>query len=486
MVELTFYGGVNEIGGNKILPEDLDTRVFIDFGMSFGRKELFYAEFLAPRTANGLGDFLEMGLLPDLPGIYREDLLATVGRKPEKPLCDAVLLSHAHLDHSSYISFLHERMPVHCGETSHLILQALHEAGSRNIESELIDFKTRPILDRKKPAIKREFRTFRTGQTVRIGGLEVEPIHVDHSIPGNYGFIIHTSQGAVVYTSDVRMHGTRPEMTTEFIDAAKKAKPIALISEGTRIELNRTNESEEKVRNHCSNIAKETNKLVAADFNFKDVDRLRTFYNIAKGTQRKFAVTLGDAFLLKYLSKDPKLSVPPPDDEDIVIMIPKRGTGKYQNEDYDKDERQFLTLPNAWTAEKIAQNQSKLVTHTSFYSMGELIDIYPGSVPENFRIDFSKPHSIGGPDIIIPDGHTIQVKSTQIYSELEVIVDPCKVGPERKWRFCDFTYVVYYRDKDLQVVTYILLNELKESPRIGFGRLIRLPHEKFWKGRIEK
>ncbi len=377
LVSLTLYGGVNEIGGNKILLEDQDTRIFIDFGMSFGRKEQFYGQFLAPRTANGLGDFLEMGLLPDIPGIYREDLLATVGRKPEKPQCDAVLLSHAHLDHSSYISFLHEKIPVYCGETTQLILQALHEAGSRNIESELIDFKTRPILDRKKPAVKREFRTFRTGQKLKISSLEIEPVHVDHSIPGNYGFIIHTSQGAVVYTSDVRMHGTRPEMTMEFIDAAKNAKPIALISEGTRIELGRTNESEDKVKNHCSKTVKETSKLVAADFNFKDVDRLRTFYNIARETQRKFAVTLGDAFLLKYLSKDPKLNVPPPNDNDIVIIIPKRGSGKYQNEDYDKDERQFLAYPNAWTAEKLAKNQNNLVTHNSFYNMGELIDIKP-------------------------------------------------------------------------------------------------------------
>jgi len=378
-VQIIFYGGVNEIGGNKILLEDQDARILIDFGMSFGKKELFYAEFLAPRTANGLGDFLEMGLLPDLDGVYREDLLATVGRKPQEPQCDGVLLSHAHLDHSSYISFLHEKIPVYCGETCYLILQALHGAGSRNIESELVDFKKRPIIDRKSPAVTREFRRFRTGQKLKIGALEIEPIHVDHSIPGNYGFIIHTSEGAVVYTSDVRMHGTKPEMTLEFIEAAKNAKPIALISEGTRIDLARTNESEAKVKNHCSGIINETNQLVTADFNFKDVDRLRTFYTIAQETQRKLAVTLGDACLLKYLSKDPKLNVPPPDDNDIVIMIPKRGTGRYLDEDYDKIERQFLTFQNAWTAETLGKNQSKLVTHLSFYSMGEFIDIKPQS-----------------------------------------------------------------------------------------------------------
>ena len=34
VTSLTFYGGVNEIGGNKILLEDKDTRVFLDFGKS--------------------------------------------------------------------------------------------------------------------------------------------------------------------------------------------------------------------------------------------------------------------------------------------------------------------------------------------------------------------------------------------------------------------------------------------------------------------
>ena len=34
MVEITFHGGVNEIGGNKILIED-DTKLFFDFGKNY-------------------------------------------------------------------------------------------------------------------------------------------------------------------------------------------------------------------------------------------------------------------------------------------------------------------------------------------------------------------------------------------------------------------------------------------------------------------
>jgi len=35
MVKITFYGGVAEIGGNKILLEDQGSRILLDFGMNF-------------------------------------------------------------------------------------------------------------------------------------------------------------------------------------------------------------------------------------------------------------------------------------------------------------------------------------------------------------------------------------------------------------------------------------------------------------------
>jgi len=46
MTNITFYGGVNEIGGNKILLEDKGTKIFIDFGRSFGLGDKFFEHFL--------------------------------------------------------------------------------------------------------------------------------------------------------------------------------------------------------------------------------------------------------------------------------------------------------------------------------------------------------------------------------------------------------------------------------------------------------
>jgi len=63
MTSLIFYGGVNEIGGNKILLEDKGTKIFLDFGMSFSLNGMYFDKFLKPRVAVGIKDYIEMGLI---------------------------------------------------------------------------------------------------------------------------------------------------------------------------------------------------------------------------------------------------------------------------------------------------------------------------------------------------------------------------------------------------------------------------------------
>ncbi len=173
------------------------------------------------------------------------------------------------------------------GETCHLILQAIEERSNRQIEREILSYRERPYNKKDEP-IKRKINTFRTGNKLKIGSLEVEPIHVDHSVPGAYGFIIYTSAGSIGYTGDIRLHGTVPQMTREFIERAKNEKLVALIIEGTRIDDDTKEESEELVSKESRKIVSTTNRLVLADFNFKDVDRLRTFIKVAKDNNRHF------------------------------------------------------------------------------------------------------------------------------------------------------------------------------------------------------
>ena len=368
MTSLTFYGGVNEIGGNKILLEDKDTRIFLDFGMSFGKNGAYFDKFMKPRSTAGIKDYIEMGLVPNLEGLYRDDLMEMNGSKLVAPDIDGVLLTHAHADHANYISFLHEKIPIYMGETCKHILEALREKSVKSIDNEILSYK--PKNDKKADEVEREVHTFRTGKKFKVGSIEVEPLHVDHSIPGAYGFILYTSSGPIAYTGDVRLHGTKPEMTAEFIEEATKAKPVALITEGTRVNDLESDESEQKVYETCNTKIATANNLVIADFSIKDIDRLRTFYKIAKQSGRKFVFNVNDMPILKYLTKDSHLGVPDPKDENISIFIPKKGV-------YRNYEKEYLDFPNVVTTEDIAKNQDKYLCAFAFWDFGSLIDIKP-------------------------------------------------------------------------------------------------------------
>ena len=380
MVSITFYGGVGEIGGNKILVEDGDARFFLDFGVSFSRRSKYFEEYLPPRSANGLGDFLATNLIPDIRGIYREDLLVHMGREPEEPEISAVILSHAHADHANYISFLHKEIPIYCGETCKHILDAVNEQSRRNIENEVVDFKRRPIIPGKREEpIKREFRLFRTGKSFSIDSVEIEPIHVDHSVPGSYGFIIYTSKGPIVYTGDLRMHGTNPGLTRDFIERAKEEKPIAMITEGTRIGEKRGDESEEKVYAEAKRELENSKGLRVVDFNFKDVDRFRTFYRISRELDKFLVISFKHACFLERYHKDEKLGVPDSRGEGILLLKPKMRTGTYADYDYISEPyiKSRLNYPNIITAEEISKNPEDYIVVLNYWYFTTLIDLKP-------------------------------------------------------------------------------------------------------------
>ncbi len=347
---LTFFGGVNEIGGNKILLQDRDTRVFFDFGMSFAMKKQFYSPpFLSPKSEKSLQ---ELGILPQIAGVYKFD--------QSPPEVDAVFISHGHLDHSAYLSFIKREIPVHCGETTRIILQALSEIRRADLEFSVSDI---------------EFKAFRTGKKITVDNLEIEPCHVDHSVPGAYGFLIHTSNGTVVYTGDFRDHGAKPEMTRDFVENAKKAEPTAIITEATNM-TGASVSSETEVESKLNSIVAEADGVVLAEFAYSDVDRLNSFFHVAKKNQRCLAVSLKQAYLLEALRKDKGLRVPALADEGILIFRKsKKRFDKWENqliERYDKQNKIFDVF-------EVSKQQCKVILAMSFYDFEELVPLQPAA-----------------------------------------------------------------------------------------------------------
>ncbi|WAC05127.1 MAG: MBL fold metallo-hydrolase [Methanoregula sp.] len=100
MTSITIHDGAEPIGGNKIHVEHKGRGVFLDFGTNFFKTSQFYSGFLQNRASRGISDALALNIIPSL-NIYRKDLVPADVNVAGFAACpvDAVLLSHAHVDH---------------------------------------------------------------------------------------------------------------------------------------------------------------------------------------------------------------------------------------------------------------------------------------------------------------------------------------------------------------------------------------------------
>jgi ribonuclease J len=370
MVKLTFYGGINEIGGNKILVETKEASIFLDFGQSFCLLDDYFCDFLMPRERFGLRDYFALGLMPKLKGLYNAHSLKGTEVEYTEPEYDAVFISHAHQDHTAHLRYLDQRIPIYVGETAKTILDATQETTNSFFFSET-EWRKKNQEKTLMPA--NVVKTFRTGQKVKIGDIAVTPIHVDHSVPGAYGFIVETNEGTIAYTGDLRKHGNKPELTRDFLEAAKKSEPDMLVIEGTRVKVEETrkNHTESFVQSESTKIAKQTEGLILAMRYPKDLDRFRTFYRIAKETGRKLVISPKTAHLLLSLEKDRALALPNPLKDDLIEVYSR------EKLTYGKWERAIMDAHKCVDCEWMAKNQKKAMWELDFSFMNELVDVKP-------------------------------------------------------------------------------------------------------------
>ncbi len=441
MVQLTCFGGINEIGGNKFLLENDGTRVFLDFGMSFGQKNAYFDEFLQPRTNSCLRDLLQLGMLPAVDGIYRDDLIDIAEdviadydcpeywtcdiqsyqdykKKEGKPYLDAVLLSHAHADHYQYISYLDPEIPIYCSPITKVMLQAISDVSRSGIENEFYQIKKRIIAHTSErstfpdePRIKteeprpRDIRPIESKEPISIGTLQVRMLPVDHSVPGASAFYIVTSDGTrLLYTGDIRFHGRFMERTKAFKLFIQDAPVDILLCEGTRIDKE-ARDDELGVEEDMQKMIEQKDGLAIVDFGWKDTTRFETLKNVAELTGRTLVVNPKLAYLLWHLSKElPHQFSSIEAYENMGCYLKRTRSMLYAKSDYSHDmyhlgyhaewgcnelkkartqgdhdliNQALRHYYNGIRAYDIKQNPGDYIVMASFYDMNELFDLGP-------------------------------------------------------------------------------------------------------------
>ena len=261
-------GGLNEIGKNMTVFECGNDMFIVDCGLAFPDSDMPGVDLVIP-------DFT-----------YVEQNIDKVR---------GIVITHGHEDHIGGLAYLLKKVNIPVYATRLTIGLIEGKLKEHNLLSQT---KLNVVTPR---------------QTVKMGCMAVEFIHVNHSIPDAVGLAIHTPAGIVIHTGDFKVDFTPIE--GGIIDLARFGElgnrgVLALMSDSTNAEKPGHTASERKVGSSFENLfAKaEGKRIIIATF-ASNIHRIQQIINNAVRTDRKVAVfgrsmlnVISTAMDLGYLS----------------------------------------------------------------------------------------------------------------------------------------------------------------------------------------
>jgi ribonuclease J len=437
MTKIKFYGGVGTIGGNCIVLKDKDSRIMLDNGMCFSKENNYYKNFLNVRGPNDIRDYIQLGLIPEIEGIYGEkhiidpcinelnddekymfgtNLVSYESYKKEfgKPYIDAILISHAHLDHFRNIKFMSNEIPIICSEITSEFLRIISELNDKvdYLKDVYYVCGTKkgylPGRTKNKDSEKRIIKPIKPTEIIKIGNFNIQAYPVDHSLSGAIAYKINTSDNkTIVYTGDIRFHGHEHERkcSEDFVKEISLSPVDVLISEGTRIgKIDKNGEDDvyTKVFNHLNADTDITSKLIFMAFPWKSITRFITVYRIACELKRILVIQPKLAYVIHHLQKFESLGIKDIlKKENIKIYKPRKDSMTYADGDYVKA-KECISFDTQWSenkkkrpdfdqilykthygndiyvnASELNKNANKYILNLDFFNLNELIDIRP-------------------------------------------------------------------------------------------------------------
>lgn len=309
-MHITIYRGTKEIGGTLIEVKTDTTRILIDAGYPLFLNNAPIDDNIAklPHT-----ELLALGVLPKIERLYAWDDAGF----------DAVVISHAHIDHYGLLKYVNSTIPVHMSAGTERLIQ--------------ISQRFR-ICD----SFGSEVRRFRMYQSFRIGDIELKPYLMDHSAFDAAAFEINTEGKTVTYSGDFRGHGRKSVCLDRFIGAAKK-QPDVLLIEGSMLgRIDEQTMTEGSLEDAVVERMQGVNRPLLFQCSSQNIDRLVSFYRASLRLKRIFVVDIYTANVLYELRQlKNNLPYPSPEYRNIKVFFPYRLTQRIFDDIGEEYARRF-------------------------------------------------------------------------------------------------------------------------------------------------
>ena len=210
--------------------------------------------------------------------------------------CNAVFITHYHLDHIGEYMQVKKEVPIYIGEQAKEIFTIYQKRMKEPAIAEV----TQEHIDRAEA-----FKTYTQNVPIVIGDMKITPILINHSAFDSYMFLVEAEGKRILHTGDFRTHGPYNNNIPEIFKNIGKVD--VLICEHTTLSrLDETFMSELMLQNEATDLIK-NNKYVFIMCASTNIDRIASFYHANKEAGNKLFIC--DDYqkdILDYVTKTSK------------------------------------------------------------------------------------------------------------------------------------------------------------------------------------